>query len=63
MKYDRREEPIQDRILPDGIETEHPDKGQIVELPLPDDVRKELPDVKIRIVIPKDKREAEILEG
>ena len=51
------------KVLPDGITTEHPDKGQIVELPLPDDVRKVLPDVEIRIVTPKDKRETEILEG
>jgi hypothetical protein len=62
MKHDKRKEPSR-KVFPNGIETEHPDKGQIVELPLPKEVKKVLPDVEIRIVIPNDKKEVELHKG
>lgn len=49
------------KFKPDGLEKEHP---KYVPIEPPDDVKKELPDVKIRLVIPDDiKEDKNIIDG
>jgi hypothetical protein len=50
-----------EKFNPDGLKKERP---KYVPIELPDDVKKELPDVKIRLIIPDDiKKGEDIIEG